>query len=82
MNVSLGTSFDQFVDELVKRGDYQSNSEVIREGLRLLKEREELRRERLRREIAIGADQLDRGDVIEADAAFNAIREKSKRRRS
>ena len=56
MNVHLGTTFDQFVAELVDSGLYQSQSEVIREGLRLLKEREDLRKmrmEELRKEIQI-----------------------------
>ena len=57
MNVNLGTAFDKFIAELLKTGLYQSQSEVVREGLRLLKEREELKTLRLaelRKEIAIG----------------------------
>ncbi|BAZ82226.1 MAG: type II toxin-antitoxin system ParD family antitoxin [Sphaerospermopsis kisseleviana] len=71
MNVHLGTTFDQFVAELVDSGLYQSQSEVIREGLRLLKEREDLRKlrmEELRKEIQIGIDQLDRGEGVAFDA--------------
>jgi putative addiction module CopG family antidote len=41
MNVNLGPTFDKFVAGLVKSGLYQTNSEVIREALRLLKERED-----------------------------------------
>jgi len=41
MNVSLGPTFDIFVAGLVKSGLYQTNSEVVREALRLLKERED-----------------------------------------
>jgi antitoxin ParD1/3/4 len=37
MNVNLGTVFDKFIAELLKSGMYQSQSEVVREGLRLLK---------------------------------------------
>ena len=43
MNVNLGETFDQFIADLIKSGLYQSQSEVVREGLRLLKEREDLR---------------------------------------
>jgi antitoxin ParD1/3/4 len=71
MNVHLGETFDQFVAELVDSGLYQSQSEVIREGLRLLKEREDLRKlrlEELRKEIQIGIDQLDRGEGVAFDA--------------
>lgn len=59
MNVHLGETFDKFVVELIASGLYQSQSEVIREGLRLLKEREDLRKlrlEELRKEIQRGLD--------------------------
>ncbi|QIR41901.1 type II toxin-antitoxin system ParD family antitoxin (plasmid) [Tolypothrix sp. PCC 7910] len=65
MNVHLGETLDKFVAELIASGLYQSQSEVIREGLRLLKEREDLRKlklEQLRRDIHLGIDQLSRGE--------------------
>lgn len=40
MNVSIGDRWESFVDELVKNGRYNSVSEVVREGLRLVEERE------------------------------------------
>lgn len=70
MNVHLGETLDKFVAKLIDKGLYQSQSEVIREGLRLLKEREdlrELRLEELRREIQIGIDQADRGELTPFD---------------
>ena len=42
MNVSLTSELEQYVREKVNSGMYYSASEVIREGLRLLKEREQL----------------------------------------
>jgi len=39
-NVSLTDQLDAFVEERVRSGDYQNASEVVRTGLRLLKERE------------------------------------------
>ena len=59
MNVHLGETFDNFVEEMLSTGEYQSQSEVIRAGLRLLKEKEDLRKFRLfelRREIQLGLD--------------------------
>lgn len=79
MNVNLGPMFDQFVADLLKSGEYQSQSEVVREGLRMLKEREEFRQLRvdeLRREIARGGDQADRGELVDGDEAFKRIRAK------
>ena len=45
MNVSLTPELEQYVQEKVSSGMYYSASEVIREGLRLLKEKEQLQRE-------------------------------------
>jgi antitoxin ParD1/3/4 len=70
MNVNLGERLDKFVGDLVKSGMYQSQSEVVREGLRLLKDRESLRKmhlQELRKELQIGLDQLDRGESVPWD---------------
>jgi len=84
MNVNLGPTLDKFVADLVRTGLYQSQSEVVRAALRLMKAREQARKAeiaRLRREIAIGVEQADRGDVLEASEVFAEIRERSKQRR-
>jgi len=40
MNVSIGDRWEGFVEGAVKSGRYASASEVVREGLRLVEERE------------------------------------------
>lgn len=40
MNVSLGDRWEDFIAQAVKDGRYGSASEVVREGLRLVEERE------------------------------------------
>ncbi|QJE73689.1 type II toxin-antitoxin system ParD family antitoxin [Aerophototrophica crusticola] len=40
MNVSVGERWEKFIDSVVKEGRYGSASEVVREGLRLVEERE------------------------------------------
>lgn len=40
MNVSIGDRWEGFVERVVKDGRYSSASEVVREGLRLVEERE------------------------------------------
>lgn len=65
MNVHIGERLEKFVQDLIQTGLYQSQSEVIREGLRLLKEREDLRKlrlEELRSEIQRGIDSSARGE--------------------
>src|SRR6266496_2011306 len=40
---TLGTRFESFVKELVESGRYNNASEVVRDALRLLEDREQLR---------------------------------------
>jgi antitoxin ParD1/3/4 len=40
MNVSIGQRWEGFVEKVVQEGRYGSASEVVREGLRLVEERE------------------------------------------
>jgi antitoxin ParD1/3/4 len=59
MNISLTPHFEELVKGKVESGLYNSASEVMREALRLLEERDqlrELRLEELRREIQKGID--------------------------
>lgn len=70
MNVSLTPRLEELVQAKLATGLYTSASEVIREALRLLEQRDYLRGvriEELRTELAIGLDQLDRGETTEYD---------------
>lgn len=70
MNISITPELEQFIQEKVKSGMYQSASEVVREALRLLSEREEIRKrrlEQLNQEIQLGLDQLGRGEFVTAE---------------
>jgi antitoxin ParD1/3/4 len=40
MNVSVGNRWEEFIEAIIKDGRYGSASEVVREGLRLVEERE------------------------------------------
>ena len=62
----VGGPFRPYVTQKVESGMYHSVSEVIRDGLRLMKERDELHQSKLaelRKELAIGAEQADGGQV-------------------
>jgi antitoxin ParD1/3/4 len=66
MNASRTPALEPYVSGKVRSGLYHSASEVIREGLRLLKQKDDVRQRKLedrRREIQIGIDQADRGQV-------------------
>jgi antitoxin ParD1/3/4 len=61
MNVSLTPELERLVNEKVESGLYQTASEVVREALRLLKERDQAR-EQLRADVQAGFDQLARDE--------------------
>jgi antitoxin ParD1/3/4 len=67
MNVSVGDRWEAFIDAIVKEGRYGSASEVVREGLRLVEEREARLRE-LRASVkdALDADEWYTWDEVEA----------------
>ena len=67
MNISLTHELERLVTDKVKSGMYQTSSEVIREGLRLLRERDE-RLEALRKDIRAGFESVDRGEYTDHDA--------------
>lgn len=74
MNVSIGERWEAFVEQAVKQGRYGSASEVVREGLRLVEEREvKLRalRATLDASIAAGGHAAD-ADLDEALAQRSA----------
>jgi antitoxin ParD1/3/4 len=67
-NVSLTDHLDGFVEANVEAGRYQNASEVVREALRLLEQKQredQLRLERLRQAIQEGEDALARGDYVD-----------------
>ena len=78
MNVNLTPEMESMISSKVASGLYNSASEVVREALRLMSEKDELRRiklENLRAEIKIGLDQLDRGEGIDGPTAMEEIRQ-------
>jgi len=84
MNVNLGPEFDQFVADLLKTGAYETESEILREGLRLLKQKEVTKRlclADLRKEISIGSTEADRGLFVDGRETFAAIRRGSAERK-
>lgn len=79
MNVSIGDRWERFVEQAVKTGRYGSASEVVREGLRLVEEREaKLQALRATLEASIAAG----GEVTEdeLDLALAARGEELRRR--
>jgi antitoxin ParD1/3/4 len=85
MNVSLPEQMEEFVRQKVAAGDYETASEVVREGLRLLKQRDDLWKAELRSKIKQGVDSIRAGRSIPAQqvkAEIAAFKKKWKRNRS
>jgi len=73
MNVSLTPELETLIHAKVKSGRYLSASEVVREGLRLLEERDrlfEIRLADLQQKVTVGVDQADRGELLDEDDVF------------
>lgn len=78
MNVSLTPELEKLVHEKVKSGRYLSASEVVREGLRLLEKRDRLYKARLaelQKEITIGVEEADRGELVDGEVVMQEIYE-------
>ncbi len=83
MNVSVGKDLEDYVKGKVGSGDYASVSEVVRDGLRLLREKDlllEARLQALRGEIQKGLDQADAGQGMDGPAVMAELRELLQRR--
>ena len=81
MNVHLTAELGQLVQSKVKSGRYNSASEVIREALRLLEERDqlmELRKEAIRQKIDEGWESLRRGEGLDGEEFFAELERKER----
>lgn len=79
---NIGPHYEDLVRELVESGRYASASEVVRDSLRLLEEREEQRKARLdalRAAIEMGAKS---GAGVPADEVFDRLEAKYSRSRT
>lgn len=84
LNVSLTPELDRFVQSRVTSGRYQTASEVVREGLRLLEVQERERDatfEALKQQLKEASEQADRGEFFTPDQVLEEI-EALKRQRA
>ncbi len=72
-SVSLGAKLESVVDDLVKSGRYGSRSEVMREGVRLVHDRE-AKLAVLDAAIARGIADADAGRVVTIEQALESLK--------
>jgi antitoxin ParD1/3/4 len=77
-SANLGPKLESFVTDLVKTGRYQSRSEVLREGVRLVEEREK-RLAALDGAIARGLADADAGRVKPVEEVADRLTSKYRR---
>ncbi|MET0044973.1 MAG: type II toxin-antitoxin system ParD family antitoxin [Candidatus Thiodiazotropha sp. 6PLUC3] len=79
MHISLTPELEYSVKAKVETGFYNNASEVIREALRFMETHEdwihEIKLTRLREQLKVGVDQLDRGEgiAIESRSALDTL---------
>ena len=72
MNVHLTPELEQMIQVKVKSGSYNSASEVMREALRMMQNRDSLKDE-IRAKIAAGAASIKAGRVYDGEAFLDEI---------
>lgn len=77
ISADLGAYLEEYVNELVTKGRYNSKSEVLREGVRLVQERE-AKLAALDAAIARGLADVEAGRMRSADEVFDRLEAKYK----
>jgi antitoxin ParD1/3/4 len=82
-SVALTPHFEKFTQQLISSGQYNNVSEVVREGLRMVEEREKIKKlklKRLKEAIKLGEDDIRAGRYVtinspdELEDLFAALR--------
>ena len=68
MNLNLPAEANEFVKGLVAQGRYQNEEAAVVDGIRLL-----MSREKLRADIQVGINQLDRGESCDEETVFAEV---------
>ena len=76
MNISLSGDFDNFVQEQMATGLYNSVNDIVQEAMTLLKLRKSVSQDRIdafNAEIQLGEDDIKAGRVMDGEVAFNKL---------
>lgn len=78
MNISLKPEHEQFIQAQIQSGQYRSAEELLDAAIALLQQRAQ-RLEALRQQIAVGSEQIARGQVTDGELVFNNLQAKISR---
>ncbi len=84
MPITLPPELENFIRQQVANGNYASVDEVFLAGIQLLEERERLYKgqfEALRREVLVGVEEAERGELLDAEVVITGLQEKLSQRR-
>lgn len=78
MDVSLKPEYARFIQSQIEQGRFQSVDDAINEAIQLLEARER-QLEELRQKIAVGTEQIAKGQVTDGEIVFARLQEKINR---
>ncbi|MDJ1177125.1 type II toxin-antitoxin system ParD family antitoxin [Roseofilum capinflatum] len=84
MEIVLTPELEELIENQIDTGQYASPSEVIWAGVKLLEEVNRIYQGRyteLRKEVQIGVEAADRGELLDAEAVFQNLEQKLKAKR-
>ncbi|MEH2109709.1 type II toxin-antitoxin system ParD family antitoxin [Nostoc sp.] len=75
MYIQIKPELEQFIQAQLASGRFTNANDVINEAFKLLQEREQ-RLEELRQKIAVGTEQIAKGEVTDGEVVFARLQEK------
>jgi antitoxin ParD1/3/4 len=73
MNVEIPSDLNPFVQQMISCGNYRNENELLVEGLRLLRTREQLRAD-----VNAGIDELEAGQGLDGEEVFARLEERAR----
>jgi antitoxin ParD1/3/4 len=73
MNVEIPADLTPFVEQMLSRGTYLSETDMLVDGLRLLRSKEQLRAD-----VDAGITQLENGEGLNGDEVFARLEERAR----
>ena len=71
-SVTIGHHFSDFIDSKIQSGRFESTSEAVRAGLRLL-EQQETQLDLLRKKLSVGESELNNGEGLDGESFMNEL---------